>query len=325
MNIVFMGTPDFSVPTLEALIEAGHNILAVVTQPDKPKGRKGTPVFSPVKEVAVKHDIKVLQPERIKDEENVQILRGLKPDVMVVVAFGQILSKEILDIAPYGCINVHASLLPEWRGAAPIQWSIITGQKETGVTIMQMDEGLDTGDILYVKKVPISEEETGGSLFDKLKDIGAAALIEVLPKIVKGEVTPVKQGDSTTPYAKMLKKSMGLLDFNDTVFNLNNRIRGLSPWPGTFTHFNGKTLKIWKAKDIKATDILEEDILCINKDMEAYPVGALYVYENMMIVKCADGFLKLLEVQLEGKKRMDAETFLRGVRIKEVVVLGSDN
>ncbi len=315
MNIIFMGTPDFAVPTLEALISSRHNVIAVVTQPDKPKGRKGEPVFSPVKQIAVENDIAVMQPERIRNEEYVSKLKKMKPDVMIVVAFGQILSKEILDIPKYGCINVHASLLPKWRGAAPIQWSVISGDEETGVTIMQMNEGLDTGDILSVVKLPIEADETGGSLFDKLANMGGEALLKVLDDAEKDSLNPVAQGDSTTPYASMLKKEMGCLDFKEKAVKLERLIRGLYPWPGTYSYLDDKMLKIFEAQVISDDDCISSGIEAKSL-ADAEPGDILMAEGAKLIVKTSENNLKINSVQLAGKKRMDTEAFLRGYRIK---------
>ena len=244
MRVVFMGTPDFAVGTLKALIEAGHDVAAVVTQPDKPKGRSKSLVFSPVKEEAVAHEITVLQPERARDEAFVEELRTYNADVIVVVAFGQILPASIINMPKYGCVNVHASLLPKYRGASPIQWAVIDGCEYSGVTTMKMDEGLDTGDILMVEKVKLDVKETGGSLFDRLSDVGANLLVKTLEGLEAGSITPVKQDDSESTYVKMLHKSFGKMDFNKSAAELERLIRGLNPWPSAFTYIDGKMLKI---------------------------------------------------------------------------------
>ena len=247
MKIIYMGTPDFAVEALEALASSRHEVTAVFTQPDKPKGRGKAMQFTPVKEVALRENIPVYQPKKVRDPEVIQKIRELAPDVLVVVAFGQIIPQEILDIAPYGCINVHGSLLPKYRGAAPIQWAVIDGEKESGVTTMQMDAGLDTGDMLLKTVVPLDEKETGGSLFDKLSKAGADLLLKTLDALENGTVTPQKQGESPTAYAKMLTKDMGAIDWNRPAKELERLIRGLNPWPSAFTHLNGKMLKIWDA------------------------------------------------------------------------------
>ena len=247
MRIIFMGTPDFATGTLQAIYDAGHEIVLAVTQPDKPAGRGKNLQSPPVKVLAKELGIPVYQPVKVRDPEALDTLRTQKADIMVVVAFGQILPKEVLDMTPYGCINVHASLLPAWRGAAPIQWSILAGDKVTGVTTMQMDEGLDTGDMLLQKEIVIEPDETGGSLFDKLAQEGAALCVETLAQLEAGTIRPVPQGKTTTPYAKMLDKKMGRIDWSKPAAEIERLIRGLSPWPGAYTFRGDKMLKIKKA------------------------------------------------------------------------------
>lgn len=246
MKVIFMGTPDFSVGTLEALIEAGHEVVLAVTQPDKPKGRGKEMQFTPVKEVALKHDIPVFQPKKVREPECIEELRKYNADVMVVIAFGQILPKEILEMTPYGCINVHASLLPKYRGAAPIQWSIIDGEEVTGVTTMQMDEGLDTGDMILKTEIPIQADETGGSLHDKLAEAGAKLCVETLKALEEKTATWEKQGETPTAYAKMLDKKLGNIDWNMEAAAIERLIRGLNPWPSAYTMWDGKVMKIGK-------------------------------------------------------------------------------
>ena len=299
MRIVFMGTPDFSVPVLDALIEAGHEIAGVVTQPDKPKGRGKAVAMTPVKEKALEHGLSVYQPLKVRTPEFVQVLRELKPDVMVVVAFGQILTKEVLDIPPLGCVNVHASLLPKYRGAAPIQWAVIDGEKETGVTTMMMDEGIDTGDMLEKEIVPIEDEETGDSLHDKLMAAGARLIVSTLKKIQDGTIERTPQTDEETFYARILKKDMGDVDWNLDAHANERLVRGLNSWPGTYTKWNGKTVKIWKAK-------------AVDREYEGALGEAVYVDKETILVKTGKGCLSLLELQPEGKKRMAADAFLRG-------------
>lgn len=299
MRVVFMGTPDFAVGTLEEIIKAGHEVLAVFTQPDKPKGRGKAMQFPPVKETALAHDLTVYQPERVKDEEYVSILRELNPDVIVVVAFGQILSKEILDLPRFGCVNVHASLLPKYRGAAPIQWAVIDGEKESGVTTMLMNEGIDTGDMLKKVVVPLDEKETGGSLFDKLAEEGAKLLVETLVDLENGTATRTPQDHDKATKAKMLRKELGLIDFTKSAVEIERLIRGLNPWPSAYTGYKGKTLKIW-------------DATVINEDKPGEAGQIVEVTKNSLIVKTGDGLLSLEEVQLEGKKRMEIDAFLRG-------------
>lgn len=294
-----MGTPDFSVPVLDALIEAGHEIAGVVTQPDKPKGRGKAVAMTPVKEKALEHGLSVYQPLKVRTPEFVQVLRELKPDVMVVVAFGQILTKEVLDIPPLGCVNVHASLLPKYRGAAPIQWAVIDGEKETGVTTMMMDEGIDTGDMLEKEIVPIEDEETGDSLHDKLMAAGARLIVSTLKKIQDGTIERTPQTDEETCYARMLKKDMGDVDWSLDAHAIERLVRGLNSWPGTYTKWNGKTVKIWKAK-------------AVDREYEGALGEAVYVDKETILVKTGKGCLSLLELQPEGKKRMAADAFLRG-------------
>lgn len=305
MRVIFMGTPDFATGTLEEIVLAGHEVVGVVTQPDKPKGRGKNLMPTPVKEVAMKYNLPVYQPKKVREPEFVEVLRGLKPDVMVVAAFGQIISKEILEMPKYGCINVHASLLPAYRGAAPIQWAVINGDKESGVTIMQMDEGIDTGDMIEKVVVPIAEDETGGSLFDKLSQAGAKLCVKVLQDLEDGKAVREKQPEeSTTPYAKMIDKKMGAIDWEKPAKEIEQLIRGLNPWPSAYTKLQGKTLKIWKA------EVLEQD------SKEA-PGQIAEVTKDSIAVQTGQGLLKVLELQLEGKKRMDAASFLRGYALKE--------
>ena len=307
MKVVYMGTPDFAVGALEAIVNAGHEVVAVVTQPDKPKGRSDKLIPSPVKECALKYDIPVLTPVKIKEKEAVEELKKYPADIFVVAAFGQILSEEILNMPKFGCINIHASLLPKYRGAAPIQWSIIDGEKETGVTIMQMDKGLDTGDILFTKVVPISDEDTGESLFDKLAVAGAELVVESLPKIEKGEVTPIKQDDSISTYAKMLSKAIGLIDWNKSADELEHLVRGLNSWPSAYTYLNGKQLKIWKSKVV---------------EMDGNPGEVLKVEKDSIIVGTGKASLAILELQLEGKKRMLTKDFLAGRSVEVGTIIG---
>ena len=257
MKIVYMGTPDFAVNTLESLIEAGHEIAFVVTQPDKAKGRSSKPVYSPVKEAALSHGLIVMQPEKVREADFIARLKAAAPDVIVVVAFGQILPEEILNIPRYGCINVHASLLPAYRGAAPIQWAVIDGLKETGVTTMYMDKGLDTGDIIEQRKLELDDDETGGSLFDRLAALGGEIIVDTLEKLESGTANRIKQDDSKSNYARMLNKDMGHMDFSKPGEELERLIRGLDPWPSAFTRINGKLLKIYKAQVVSENDALK--------------------------------------------------------------------
>ncbi len=310
MKVIFMGTPDFSVGTLEALIEAGHEVALVVTQPDKPKGRGGKMQYTPVKEVAVAHNIPVYQPKRIREPECIEELRKYNADIMVVIAFGQILPKEILEMTPYGCVNVHASLLPSYRGAAPIQWAVINGEKVSGVTTMQMNEGLDTGDMLLKVEIPLDEKETGGSLHDKLAEAGARLCVETLDALKAGTVTPEKQGDSPTAYAKMLDKHMGKIDWKMSAKEIERLIRGLNPWPSAYTRWNenDKGMKIWEAEVAEGqTDKAAGTVVEVAKDG--------------FFVQTGDGLLKITALQIPGKRRMDAAAFLRGYQMETGTVL----
>jgi methionyl-tRNA formyltransferase len=302
MKVIFMGTPDFAVGTLQALLDSRHEVVAVYTQPDKPKGRGKELSMSPVKELALKHNLKVYQPVKIREPEYVEQIQKMGADVIVVTAFGQILPKAILEAPKYGCINVHASLLPKYRGAAPIQWAVIDGQSEAGVTTMQMNEGLDTGDMLLKKVIQLDPKETGGSLFDKLSVEGAKLLIETLQAAEDGTLQPQKQDDLKATYARMLDKSLGRLDFSKDAVVLERLIRGLNPWPSAYGKYNGKTLKIWDA------DVTEE-----NFDGACGEIVA--VDKDSITVKCAKGALVIHELQLEGKKRMCTADFLRGCRV----------
>lgn len=303
-----MGTPDFSVGTLEALIEAGHEIALVVTQPDKPKGRGGKMQYTPVKEVAVEHGIPVYQPRRIREPECIEELRKYNADIMVVIAFGQILPKEILEMTPYGCINVHASLLPKYRGAAPIQWAVINGEKVSGVTTMQMNEGLDTGDMILKTEVVLDEKETGGSLHDKLAAAGAKLCVETLKALEEKTATWEAQGESTTEYAKMLDKKMGDIDWNQSAVSIERLIRGLNPWPSAYTDWNGKVMKIWEAE-------------VVEKQTEEVPGTIVDVEKGGFLVQTGMNCLKVTALQIPGKKRMDAGAFLRGYQIEEHTIL----
>lgn len=305
-----MGTPDFAVAALEEILKAGHEVAGVVTQPDKPKGRGKTLMPTPVKETAEKYGISVYQPKKVRTPEFVAVLKELNPEIIVVAAFGQIISKEILELPKYGCINIHASLLPAYRGAAPIQWAVINGDKESGVTIMQMNEGLDTGDMIDKVIVPLEKEETGGSLFDKLSEAGAHLCVKVLKDIEEGNIVKEKQPEeSTTPYASMIDKKMGEIDWKKPAKEIEQLIRGLNPWPSAYTKVNGKTMKLWRAK------VSEE-----NSDLK--PGEIVEIQKDNICVQTGNGMLHILEVQLEGKKRMETAAFLRGYAMKEGEVLG---
>ena len=309
MKIVYMGTPDFAVAPLEAILRAGYEVTAVVTQPDKQKGRGQEVAMSPVKECALKHGIPVFQPDKIKEKDNVEQLRTYEADIFVVAAFGQILSEEILRMPKYGCINIHASLLPSYRGAAPIQWSILNGEKETGVTIQQMAKGVDTGDILSRVIVPIAEKETGESLFDKLMQAGAELLVETLPRIEQGTIVPVKQNEELATYAGKLEKNMGEIDWAKSAVEIERWIRGLNSWPSAYTHYKGKTLKIWEA-----------DVLPAKNEKTCSAGTVVGVLKDSFDVLTGDGILRVKSVQLEGKKRMPVKDFLLGYDIQEQIL-----
>lgn len=332
MKVLFMGTPDFAAVSLKKLIDSGYEITAVVTQPDKPKGRGGHMTCSPVKELAMEHGIDVYTPVRIRNEEEIELVRRLEFDVIVVAAFGQILPKEILDMPEYGCINVHSSLLPKYRGAAPIQWAVINGDKVSGVTIMKMDEGLDTGDILLQRKLELAQKETGGSLFDKLAQLGAQLLIETLTGLKEGTITPVKQNEAGSSYVGMLKKEDGKIDFSKSAVSIERLIRGLNPWPGAFSKLNGKNVKLWDADVVSREDALK---LIAPKSINGSDVSsdagskALFdaAFENgygtvagvskeSIFVVTGDGVLKINTIQPEGKKCMDCGAYLRGYPVK---------
>lgn len=306
MRVVFMGTPDFAVGTLEAIVAAGHEVVGVVTQPDKSKGRSKALVPTPVKAAAMAHGLNVFQPLRIRHAESVAAIKEMNPEVIVVVAFGQIIPKEILEMAPYGCLNVHASLLPAYRGAAPIQWAVLNGEKESGVTIMRMDEGLDTGDMISKVIVPLDEKETSETLFDKLSAAGAKLLVETLPKVAEGTAVYEKQPlESPTPYAGMISKQMGEVDWNKSAAELERLVRGMNSWPSAYTRLDGKTLKIW----VSHVD---------DPEMAGNPGEILQADKYGIKVQTGHGVLCLEEIQLEGKKRMAADAFLRGYTIKNM-------
>lgn len=328
MKVIFMGTPDFSVGTLEALIAAGHEVVLAVTQPDKPKGRGKSMQYPPVKEAALAHGIEVYQPGKVREPECIEYLRKYEADIFVVVAFGQILSKEILEMPEYGCINVHASLLPKYRGAAPIQWAVINGEKVTGVTTMRMDEGIDTGDMILKEEVVLDREETGGSLFDRLAKTGAELCVKTLAAIEEGTATYTPQNHEEATHTTMIKKQLGEMDWTKSAVELERLVRGLNPWPSAYTQLNGKTLKIWKASAIGT----EEDERA-GRSMEAVEAamestnnspGTIEVGKTTIIVQTGKGRLRLEEVQLEGKKRMQTDAFLRGVSLETGMTLGKE-
>lgn len=309
MRIVFMGTPDFAVPCLERLIESKHDIVGVFCQPDKPKGRSQVLTAPPIKELALKNDIPVFQPKTLKDGAGVEILKELKPDLVVVTAYGKILPEDFLGYPKYGCINIHGSILPKYRGASPVQWAVLNGDSEAGVTSMQMDAGLDTGDMLLVGKIPVDENETAEGLFDKLSVLGADILEQTIIKLEEGSLVPKKQDDSKANYVGMLSKEMSGIDWSLSAWEVHNKIRGLYSWPGASTVIDGKTLKLHKAK---MSDKTGNNI-----------AGSVIESDKKLVVCCGDNkCVELIEIQLEGKKRMNAEVFLRGRKIPVGTVLG---
>ncbi len=310
MRVIFMGTPDFAAGILEALVEAQTDIVLVVTQPDRVKGRGKSIAMSDVKETALKHSLPVFQPERIREAGAVEKIRELKPDIIVVAAFGQILPKDLLEIPEHGCINIHASLLPKFRGASPIQQAIIEGEEITGVTVMQMNEGLDTGDILFQEEISISNQETGGSLFERLSALGAKAAVRALREAEEGSLKPVPQDEEGASYAGIIKKEFGRLRFaEDRAVRCERLVRALDPWPSAFTYIGGKMLKLWKSR--------------VGREGIFGKAGTVTkVSDSEISVQCADGELVLTEVQLEGKKRMSVHDFLLGFKVKEGDELG---
>ena len=309
MRIVFMGTPEYAAKSLEAILEAGHEVTLVVTQPDKPKGRSAELIASPVKECAMAHGIPVFQPVRIKRPEAVEELRKYPADVFVVAAFGQILSQEILDMPANGSLNVHASLLPKYRGASPIQRVILDGEEKTGITIMQMDAGIDTGDILYQKEIAIENTDDFETLHDKLALLGGKAIVEALELLKQGKLVRTKQDDAASCYAPLITKEMGKLDFTKSAVALDRQIRSMTPWPSAFTKWNGKQMKIWKALPVECTK-------------KAQPGSVVSVTKDFFFVKTGEGALKICELQLEGKKRMSVHDFLLGVKVQAGDLLG---
>lgn len=308
MKVIYMGTPDFSVGALEAIIKAGHEVVLVVTQPDKPKGRGKAMQASPVKECALSHGIEVFQPTKIRESENVEYLRKFGADIFVVAAFGQILPKSILDMPKYGCVNIHASLLPKYRGAAPIQWAVINGDEVTGVTTMLMNEGIDTGDMIAKKQVRLAEDETGGSLFDRLADTGAELIVETMKMLEEGTAEFTPQNSEEATHTSMISKELGSIEWSKPAAEIERLIRGLNPWPSAYTRLKGKTFKIWKAQVVEVSS-------------SDKPGTIIKIGKDELLVQTGEGALSLIEVQLEGKKRMDVASFLRGCQIEEGIVL----
>ena len=307
MRIIFMGTPEFAAPAIDSLIAAGHEIAAVFSQPDKPKGRGYALTPPPVKVRAMEHSIPVYQPTTMKDGEALQIFRDISPDVAVVIAYGRILPKEILEAPKYGCINVHASLLPKYRGAAPIQWSVIDGESKTGVTTMQMDVGLDTGDMLMKCETAIDPDETAGQLHDRLSLMGAKLIVDTLAALEQGALMPQKQDDSQSCYAKMLTKELCAVDWHRSAKEIHDQIRGLSPWPVATAVLEGKKLKLHRSA-IAA------------QGSETAACGEI-ISLDPLTVQCGEGAVALLEIQAEGKKRMNAQDYLRGHQITTGTIL----
>lgn len=309
MKIIFMGTPDFAVPCLDMLVKEGHEVCLVVTQPDKPKGRGKKMLFPPVKEKAIEYGIEVFQPVKVKEEEAVEKLRSYNADIIVVVAFGQILPESILNMPKYGCVNVHGSLLPKYRGAAPIQWSVINGDTKTGVTTMYMEKGLDTGDMLLKAEFDITSEDTYGTVHDKMCVMGADVLKETLVKIENGTIVREKQDDALSNYAPMISKETGHIDWNKTSFEIINLIRGLDPVPAAWTVYNGEVLKIWKAVKFE----------CDNSTAKCGEIAD--ITKKGFVVKTGDGFVLVTEIQARGGKRMATDAYMRGHAVEKGIVL----
>ena len=320
MKIVFMGTPDLAAEVLDTMMKNGCEVTLAVTQPDRPKGRGKSVIKTPVHECADRWGIPVFSPVRVKRPEAVERLREEAPDLIVVAAFGQILSKEILDLPRLGCVNVHASLLPAYRGAAPIQWAVINGEEKSGVTIMQMDEGLDTGDILLQEEIPLVADETGESLYNKMAKLGGELLVKALPMIEQGTLTPVRQDDAASCYAPMLQKEMGNIDWTMPAVKIERLVRGLNSWPGAYTFMNGKMLKIWRAEVCGAGGCggaasaagEPSDVPAAG----AEPGTVVGTDKKKIYVACGEGVLALTEVQYEGKKRMNTQAFLLGAKVE---------
>lgn len=303
MRVIFMGTPDFAVATLEEIIKAGHEVVLVVSQPDKAVGRSKALKYTPVKECAIGHGIEVYQPQKVREEACIAHLREYQPDIIIVEAFGQIIPKEILNMPRYGCVNVHASLLPKYRGAAPIQWAVINGDSVTGVTTMRMEEGLDTGDMIMKQEVILREDETGGSLFDVLSEVGAKLCVKTMEAIEAGTAIYTPQNDKEATHTKKIYKELGSIDWSRDAKTIECLIRGLDPWPSAYTRLEDKTLKIWKAR-------------VISEDSRMEPGCIVKVEKSGITVQTGSGMLLLTEVQMEGKKRMSVEAFLNGYPVE---------
>ena len=311
MRLIYLGTPPFAVPTLEALLRAGHEVIEVITQPDRPKGRGNKLAMSAVKVGALAHNLPVFQPERVRRPEVLEHLHALAPEIMVIVGYGQIVPQAVIDVAPRGIINVHGSLLPRLRGAAPVQWAIARGDRETGVTTMQIDAGLDTGDMLLSSATDIGENEDAIALGERLSHMGAGLLVETLSGLEAGSIQPRKQDSALATYAPILKKQDGRIDWTQPARSIHNLIRGMQPWPGAHSSFRGQLFQIWLSH------------LTLESRTSA-PAGQLLLNRDGVFVACGDGgLLKLIEVQLEGRKRMSADEFARGHRVNENEALGN--
>ena len=309
MRVVFMGTPDFAVQSLNALVDAGHEVTAVITQPDRPKGRGNKMAFPEVKTRALELGLPVHQPDSVKDGAFLELLKSYDPEVIVVVAFGRILPQAVLDLPPYGCVNVHGSLLPEYRGAAPIQRAVLDGRKETGVTTMRMDIGMDTGDMLMQATLPITDEDTTGTMFDKLAELGGKVLIDTLAGLENGTVVPVKQDDSKATHAARILKDDEVIRWEDSAEKIFCQIRGLSPAPGAYTWWNGERLKLWKAR-------------ISDRETGKAPGTVVAISKNALTVQTGKGCLEVLELQPAGKKAMPAQAFSNGAGVAEGIVFG---
>ena len=310
MRVIFMGTPDFAVETLEEIIAAGHEVVLVVSQPDKAVGRSKALKYTPVKACAIEHGIEVYQPERIRDTECVEHLKGYQPDIIIVEAFGQIIPKVILDMPKYGCINVHASLLPKYRGAGPIQWAVINGEKESGVTTMYMCREIDKGDMLLKDTVTLDPKETGDSLHDKLSMMGGPLLLKTIDQLEDGSAVRIPQCEEESTYAPKLEKTMGNIDWTMDADRIERLVRGLNSWPGTFTKIHGKTVKIWDC-DVVCQETLTES------QAAAMPGTVIVSEKDQLIVKAGNGALSLRMLQPEGKKNMTVDAYLRGYPIAQ--------
>ena len=315
MRAVFMGTPEIAATVLKSVLASRHEVVAVVTQPDKPKGRGHEMAFPPVKEVALEAGLPVLQPQRARDEGFIDELKALNPDIILVAAYGKLLPKAILDMPKFGCINVHASLLPKYRGASPIQWAVLNGDEKSGVTIMHMAEEMDTGDIILTEEVVLAKDETAGSLHDKLAEIGGPLLISAMDALETGRAPRIRQNHEEATYVKMLEKTMGNLDFSWPAVQLERFIRGLNPWPTAYTKLDGKLFKLWKAETVPEEDVVKE-----SKSFE--PGTIVSVGKDSFDVLTGEGLLRVRELQIEGKRKMTAEEFLRGFKLEVGTVLG---